>query len=288
MPETKKNALLMFSKPPLPGLVKTRLTKEHGGPFTSEESAQFFNCMLFDVLEVCCQALDRLEAKNAEDRAQNPELPIQTYDIFISTAPENAVEEMKELFAKSGTWPREFHYLHDEGATFDDHFDDAFNQIYELGYNTVLSVGGDIPLMPREHIIAGYEWLHYFDATYKNGGTVLAPCQACGTSLVGFTRNNGMNHQGIYYNMSGRPALQGYLDKAEGHDMHIALLDAVPDVDNGEDLAHAMTVMNALDFCKHDQDSFVPWRSLRWVRGRGMSVTTPPNDDFDSRETLDK
>lgn len=284
----QKNALLLFSKPPIPGLVKTRLTREHGGPLSETESANFFNCMMFDVMEVCCQALDRLEEQSVAKLEEDPDAVKQTYDIFISTTPAENVEKMKKVFEDSGTWPREFHYLMDSGKTFDDHFDDAFKQIFDMGYATCLSVGGDIPIMPRDHVVQGFNWLHYFQGTYDNGGVVLAPCQACGTSLVGFTDNCGMDHQGVYYNMQGRPALQAYLDKSKPLDVHIALMDAVSDVDNGEDLAHTMTVMNALEFCAPNQDIFVPYRTLQWVRNRGLTVTTPPNDDFDSREGIDE
>ena len=46
----------------------------------------------------------------------------------------------------------EVHYLTDAGATFDDHFDDAFSQLFALGYESVVSVGGDIPTLPKSHI----------------------------------------------------------------------------------------------------------------------------------------
>ena len=36
----KKHALLLFSKPPIPGLVKTRMTKANGGILTPEQSAK--------------------------------------------------------------------------------------------------------------------------------------------------------------------------------------------------------------------------------------------------------
>lgn len=37
---TYRYALSMFSKPPVPGLVKTRLTRANGGLFSEEEAAQ--------------------------------------------------------------------------------------------------------------------------------------------------------------------------------------------------------------------------------------------------------
>jgi glycosyltransferase A (GT-A) superfamily protein (DUF2064 family) len=286
-PNVNKNALLMFSKPPVPGMVKTRLTVQHGGPLSEEQAAQLFNCMMFDVLEVACQSLDRLEAQNEEELKNDPSAVKQVYDVFICTTPADSVEKMRRLFEDSGTWPREFKFLLDAGKTFDDHFDDAFEQIFAQGYSTCLSVGGDIPIMPRDHIVQGFDWLHYFQGMYDDGGVVLAPCQACGTSLVGFTDDSGMDHQGVYYDTAGRPALQAYIDKAGDSGVHIAFLDVVSDVDNSEDLAHTMTVMNALEFCSKNQDLFIPWRTLQWVRGHGLTVTAPPNDDFDSREAID-
>ena len=48
----KKYAILIFSKPPIPGLVKTRLTIERGGGFTQAQAAQFFKRSLWDVTEL--------------------------------------------------------------------------------------------------------------------------------------------------------------------------------------------------------------------------------------------
>jgi len=284
----QKNALLLFSKPPVPGLVKTRLTIERGGRFTENEAADFFHRSLFDVAENCCQALDVLEARNAAEIEENPTSAIRrSYDIFISTTPEDNVTKMRETFEAAGTWPREFHYLLDSGQTFDDHFDDAFQQIFDQGYETVVSVGGDIPTLPRNHLVQSFNWLHYFQTVYDTGGVVLAPCQECGTSLIGYTSDSGMNHQGVYYANNGRPALDAYIEKASERGAHIAYLDAVPDVDDLQDLAHTITLMKALEFCAQDQDLFVPYRTLEWVRFKGLRVTTPPNEDRDTREGLD-
>jgi uncharacterized protein len=283
----QKNALLLFSKPPIPGLVKTRLTKARGGYFTDEEAADFFHRSLFDVAENCCQALDRLEVANNAEIAENPAAIFQSYDIFISTTPTENVDRMKDIFGEAGTWPREFRYLLDSGATFDDHFDDAFQQIFDQGYATVLSVGGDIPTLPRDHIIQGFNWLHYFQSVNDNGGVVVAPCQECGTSLIGYTVDSGMNHQGVYYASNGRPALDAYIDKTIKLGVHIACLAVVPDVDDLQDLAHTITLMKAIELCADGQDLFVPHRTLAWVHFKELQAVAPPNEDRDTREGLD-
>ena len=129
----KKHALLLFSKPPIPGMVKTRLLIENGGIFTPELSAEFFRRSMYDVTDLCMYALYDLEQENLAERAANPDADEHVYDFFVSTCPEENVQIMRETFESLGQWPREFHYLVDHGANFNEHFDDAFQQIFVLG-----------------------------------------------------------------------------------------------------------------------------------------------------------
>jgi hypothetical protein len=128
---------------------------------------------------VSLEALAELETLNAANRAEDPSADEHCYDFFISTCPEENVKIMRDTYEEAGDWGREFHYIQDKGANFDEHFDDAFSQIFALGYESVLSVGGDIPTMPRNHVVQGFQWLHYFADNYEGDGVVLAPCQEC-------------------------------------------------------------------------------------------------------------
>ncbi|MEG0682582.1 MAG: hypothetical protein RR434_03560, partial [Raoultibacter sp.] len=88
----RKNALLLFSKVPLPGLVKTRLTPLKDGTLSPEAAAGLYHCMFFDVVEICCDALADLEAAQAPAPA-----PHESYDIFIATTPAKNVAVMQKL-----------------------------------------------------------------------------------------------------------------------------------------------------------------------------------------------
>ncbi|MDR2109652.1 MAG: DUF2064 domain-containing protein [Coriobacteriales bacterium] len=288
MPKTYKHALLMFSKPPIPGLVKTRLTSEKGGIFTEEEAAELFHRSLFDVMELCIRAVDQLEAEDAERAAQDPQVPRHEYGFFISTTPEENVLRMREFFEAAGAWPREFTYLTDAGANFDEHFDDAFQQVFAAGYDSVLSVGGDIPLLPLSHITTAFRWLQHFLENSDRGGLIQAPCQECGVSLIGWTRNTPIDHQGVYYNMTGRPALDAYVEKAAENDVPLASLAPVADIDDVQDLAHAVSLARSVAYgAQFQPDLYVPERFLAYVDWRGIHVGTPPNEDRDSREGID-
>lgn len=284
----KKCALLLFSKPPIPGMVKTRMTTKHGGFLTDEQAAEFFKRSLYDVSESAMQALMILQAENDALVASDPEADKITYDFFVSTTPAENVELMKETYDAIGPWPMEIHYLTDKGATFDDHFDDAFKQIFDMGYESIVSVGGDIPTMPRTHINQAFEWLNYFQSQ-GTPGFVQAPCQECGTSLVGFSYNTPIDHQGVYYNLDGKPALDAYVEKLQEKDIPCAYFSPVADIDEKTDLAHAISCMRAIEqAAKYQADLFVPRRVLDWVDYMGIRVSTPPNDEHDPRQYIDE
>lgn len=283
----KKQALLLFSKPPVPGVVKTRLTRERGGFLDPEQAAEFFKRSLYDVSELAMHALLELQAENDALVAQDPTADRITYDFFVSTTPADNVGIMKETYEAIGPWPMDIHYLTDKGATFDDHFDDAFAQIFDQGYEHIVSVGGDIPTMPKSHIVQAFQWLDYFQ-TLNTPGFVQAPCQECGTSLVGFSHDTPMDHQGIYYNLDGKAALDGYVEKLRDRNVPSAYLSPVADIDEKTDLAHAISCMRALEAASlYQRDLFVPRRVLDWVDYLGIQVSTPPNDEHDPRQYID-
>ena len=134
----KKQALLIFTKPPLPGVVKTRMTNEYGGFFTMEQAAQFYKCCFYDVCEMSVQALMELQAMNDELVAADPTADKITYDFFCSTTPEKSLPKVQEVFDAIGPWPMDIHFIVDSGTTFDEHFNDAFEQIFAMGYETFM------------------------------------------------------------------------------------------------------------------------------------------------------
>ena len=284
----KKQALLLFSKPPVAGMVKTRLTHEFGGILSPAQAAEFFKRSLYDVSELSMHALLELQVENDALVAADPTADKITYDFFVSTTPAENVALMKETYDAIGPWPMEIHYLTDKGATFDDHFDDAFQQIFAMGYEHIVSVGGDIPTMPKSHISQAFQWLDYFQRLDKPG-FVQAPCQECGTSLVGFSHNTPVNHQGVYYNLDGRAALDGYMEKLQESDVPSAFLSPVADIDEKTDLAHAISCMRAIkQAAEYQSELFVPQRVLDWVDYMGIQVVTPPNDEHDPRQYIDE
>ena len=323
----RKNTLLLFSKPPVPGLVKTRLTTLKDGVFAPEVASGLYHCMLFDVVEICCAALADLEARSeavaraAEDAAARaaegasagetegasmgaicgdsvrtvedaakldaPETVRDEYELVISTTPAKNVEVMRNLFEVSGTWPRELVVIADEGASFDEHYNHSFEQAWNRGADAILSMGADMPALTKADVIGGFEALHKLDAQ-PNGGIVLAPDQEMGVSIVGWTRATDFSHTGVFYNQDGLTVLPAYIAKARERSLPALYLPPVPDVDTMADLMHNITLVEALNYCAQFDDITPPWRTADALVQMGWSeVRVYPNDLHDPREEID-
>jgi glycosyltransferase A (GT-A) superfamily protein (DUF2064 family) len=102
-----RHAIVVFTKVPEAGKVKTRLTKECGGMLTPEEAKLFYEASLFDMLEICT-AVDNVDiwiCHNADgDRAY-----LNTMIMQLSR-PQNIAGVFKDL---GGTYEENMRYAAD-------------------------------------------------------------------------------------------------------------------------------------------------------------------------------
>lgn len=280
----KKHAFMLFTKAPLPGQTKTRLTEARGGILTPEEAADLYVASLLDVAEIGFRALEELNKLAETNNRDEPD----RYDFFVSCSPATKQKYLEEILCEAGPWPAPIHFVNDCGRNFDEHFDNAFQQLFDMGYHSVVSIGGDLPTMPVHHIVSAFQWLEYFDATSDKSGFVHTPCQECGVSLVGYTVNTPMDSTDVFYNPNGVPALDAYVAKAAERGVPVATLTPVADFDDTRDLAHTCSLIRAMAYSSHFQpDVFVPHRTLAWIERTGIVVSTPPNPNHDPRERID-
>lgn len=278
----RKNTVLLFSKLPEVGLVKTRLTTLKDGYFTPEVASALYHCMLFDVVEIISAALADLEARDPEGNVRD------TYELIISTAPARNLDAMRKLFEDAGEWPHEIVFIADEGASFDEHYNHAFEQAWARGADCILSMGADMPALTKADVKLGFEQLHRLDGM-PGGGIVLAPDQEMGVSVVGWTRETDFSHTGVFYNQSGLTVLPAYIEKARNQGLPALWLPPIPDVDTMADLYHNVTLVEALNYCAGFDDICPPWRTTQALEEIGFSqIYVAPNDLRDPRDEIDK
>lgn len=283
----RKNALLLFSKVPEPGLVKTRLTTLKDGVFAPEVASGLYHCMLFDVVEIICAAMSKLEGRAPEVDPATGEEVRNVYELVISTTPAKNVEVMRKLFDDAGTWPRELVMIADAGASFDEHYNHAFAQVWDRGADCILSMGADMPALTVNDVVAGFEALHKLDGA-ERGGIVLAPDQEMGVSVIGWTRATDFDHAGVFYNQEGLTVLPAYIAKARELGLPAIYLPPIPDVDTMADLRHTVTLVEALNYCAGFDGNTPPWRTADALEQMGWSeVRVMPNGLFDPRGHID-
>ena len=278
----RKNTVLLFSKLPEVGLVKTRLTTLKDGWFEPEVASALYHCMLFDVVEIICAALADLEEADAKGDVRD------TYELVISTAPARNLKPMRKLFEDAGTWPREIVFINDEGSNFDEHYNHAFQQAWDRGADCILSMGADMPALTKSDVKFGFEQLHKLD-DFPNGGIVLAPDQEMGVSVIGWTRNTDFSHTGVFYNQTGLTVLPAYIEKARSSNLPVLWLPPIPDVDTMADFYHNVTLVEALCYCAEFDDVCPPWRTAQALEEIGFShIYVAPNDLRDPRDEIDQ
>lgn len=271
----RSNILLLFSKLPETGLVKTRLTVERGGTFTAEDAMLLYRAMLLDVCGVCLRAFEKMGDR--ED----------SYRLVISVAPASNLEAMRALIVGEIGAEAPIDFIADTGTSFDEHYNDAFVQCWDAGADCILSMGADMPALTVGDVVRGFKALHELQDAGKPG-IVLSPDQEMGVSIIGWTRDTDFDHTGVFYNRTGLTVLPAYIEKAKEAGLPAIWLPAVPDVDTMTDLMHNITLVNALEYCSRFDGGVAPVRTLGMLRELGCDeVRIPPNDLYDPREMID-
>lgn len=279
---TRKNAILLFSKVPQVGKVKTRLTTLKDGFLPPEYACALYESMLFDVVECCMDCAARMEAASTGKEVE------EQYDIIISSPGEQQRQLMEELFTAKGPWPREVTFISDTGANFDEHYNSSFEQAWERGCETILSMGCDMPALTHDVLEMGFRHLHEL-CDIEGGGVVLSPDQEMGVSIVGWTSNTRFDHSGVFYCQNGLTVLPAYIEKCRALGLPARYIPAMPDVDTWPDLRHNITLVQAIEYAAQFQDDLtVPRRTLATLEEYGfVDVRVAPNDLMDPRDEID-
>jgi glycosyltransferase A (GT-A) superfamily protein (DUF2064 family) len=278
----RKHALSLFTKSPQPGSTKTRLTIKYGGSLSDQEAADFYRATMLDVTASAFHALE-LCRKTALDNNI-----MDKYDFFISCPSEQERARLQAIFKAELPDADGIQYIIDRGQNFDEHFNNHYQQLFGQLYQSVVCIGGDLPVISPEFIHRAFQWLDYLGKESEKGAMVIAPCQAAGVSLVGLTADAPMDFSGVFYNMQGVAALEAITRIATEKQVPMAMLETLSDVDNTEDLAHTIAVINALRYASYFQpDICVPERTLAWINKMALVVKTPPNIEHDPRGDID-
>jgi Uncharacterized protein conserved in bacteria len=269
-----RKAIVVFTRVPKVGEIKTRLTVDRGGIFTPEEAKDFYEAFVLDVIEACI-------ASNTGDVwiCYNQAGDRQYFDEFLTRL--SAPDKIKGIFA-------------DQGGIFDECIQYAADYILKDGAedrlaDAMLLIGGDLPCLQPGNIKSAFakmEQLAKSPAGLKaaknkvpgmnyGGALIEGSCQEGGFSIVGFTCNTPFNFRGVFYNQDGMTALDMLVEKASEANIPFGLIANVPDVDIPVDLASVIPELAAIKLAaKYDPDIKPAANTISLLEDFGITTTT--------------
>ena len=191
-------AIIIFTKAPIPGTVKTRLCH----PLTADEAASLHGSLVLDTIE----------------RTKG----LTGITLHVAGAPDVEHPFFKVLEGRYGA-----RLLEQRGGDLGSRMHLAMTDVFALGHPAAILIGTDLPILPHAHLEKACDLLRTHDL-------VLGPTQDGGYYLIGLQRPVPELFEEIRW--SGPTVFEETRKKAESLGMSVALLPECRDLDDLEDL----------------------------------------------------
>lgn len=196
MDKAGKEAVLLFTRAPIPGKTKTRLQKL----LTPEECAGLHTRFLMD-LKICCEQTG--------------------VDYFVFLTPEGEDEKIAEIFGYN------VKCLPQRGDSLGMRMHNAISEALSMGYGACVLMGADIPEMRPRDIMAAF-------AILKDRDVVLGPTLDGGYCLVGMKEPCAAVFQNQTYGCGS--VLENTTAAIESAGLTCGFIQAHGDIDEPEDI----------------------------------------------------
>jgi rSAM/selenodomain-associated transferase 1 len=190
-------SLIVVAKKPEPGSTKTRLCP----PFTPQEAAQFYRCLMLDTLELAAR--------------------VQGVEHCVAYAPAEAHSYFKNLV------PEGFSLIPQQGADLGERLANTLADRFQHGYQKVVVMNSDGPTLPSPCLEQAFRQLQHYDISLGMG-------HDGGYYLIGMKQMQPELFENIAWS-SNRVIFQT-LDACRRLQLKVYRLPQWYDVDVGEDL----------------------------------------------------
>jgi rSAM/selenodomain-associated transferase 1 len=207
MPVITKKALIIFTRLPIPGKTKTRLSPQ----ISLEFSAELHKSFLLDILDIAYSLND--------------------IEIFLAYFPPEPSHSLQNLINK------EVILIPQKGDDLGLRMHNAFLELHSIGYEKIVLIGSDSPTIQKRHINLAFNKL-------KNNDVVIGPSADGGYYLIGLKKPNQKLFIGI--NWGTKEVFKQTLLKIRNNNLSLELLEPWYDVDTPSDLKFLLTHINYL------------------------------------------
>jgi glycosyltransferase A (GT-A) superfamily protein (DUF2064 family) len=224
-----QNTVLIFSKIPIPGLVKTRLNQNTC--LSKRDTAMIAEAMLKDTISFASKC--------------------RTDKIYIGYFPENKKSillQIVEDLCKEAKLKTEIAYLPQKGYDFDERFSSVVNSAFIRGTINLIVLGADLPYL--DPIILD-KCFNYLSKENERRKMVIGPANGGGIYLVGINQSFNYKWFTKYQLFGGGVELSQFTKLCKSKEIELNLLPSYGDVDLEEDLVSLIAYLEALSISKN-------------------------------------
>jgi glycosyltransferase A (GT-A) superfamily protein (DUF2064 family) len=213
--QTVQKALILFTKVPEPGRVKTRLLGGKG--LSPTDACNLYSAILMDIFDIMRELTDSIGAR-----------------LYVCYAPRNEEAKLRDLLCRGESTEVTFFPQNDEDATAE-RIALAFDRAFSEGINATVVIFGDQPQLDLDLLHEAFRILESA-AESKKQQIVLGPTCDGGTYLIGSTSGLASWLRSSIDCSSSNKAVSKLVAKAQGAALQFTLLSERSDLDDLDDL----------------------------------------------------
>jgi glycosyltransferase A (GT-A) superfamily protein (DUF2064 family) len=243
-------SVVIFSKYPSPGTVKTRLTLNTC--LNLDDTAIIAEAMLKDTILTCIGA-------------EVDEIILGFYPKEKKSNFNRLINEMPEI---TENFPI-FTFYPQDGPDFDARFSSIITQVRQKTSGSLVVVGADLPYLPSSLII---DALNFLDIPQNNRSIVIGPANGGGIYLVGFTPEFNPTWFSEYKLFGGGIEIEQFSRVMTQKEFKIAVWPPMGDIDVEEDLVSLILYIKLMEAGNYLTGIKFPKYTAQVIRQLGLIV----------------
>jgi len=245
-----KKSILIFTKVPTGGLVKTRLSQST--PLSDNEVSLIAEAMLKDTIIIASRSKANL--------------------IEIGYYPEQSfykLEKIVDLIQRDNDITVPINYYLQQGSSFDERFESVVQASIDSGNELIVVLGADLPYMPFSLINSAFIQLA---TKNKVKNVVIGPTGEGGIYLVGLSRNFIPNWFTKYNLFTSGVEIIQFTKFCKIEEIQFSLLTPLIDIDIEEDLVSLLAFIEGLKIAENNDNFHYPYYTINVLESLGVYI----------------
>ncbi len=245
-----KKSVLIFTKVPTPGLVKTRLSQTTS--LSEIEASLLAEAMLKDTIILASQS-----------KANSIEIGYYPEEDF------HRLQKIVEDIQETNDLKLDINYYLQNGSSFDERFGSVVQASIESGNDLIAVIGADLPYMAPSLINSAFNSLGTIS---KTNSIVVGPAGEGGIYLVGVSRYYNPNWFKDYNLFTSGVEIIQFSKFCKLEEIKLHLLTPLIDIDIEDDLVSLLGFIEGLKIAESNEYFHYPYYTAKVLESLGLYI----------------